>query len=120
MFPNLFPPRARGDRSAVTSYLIAISHRGKLYPTRYRRADQHHGRRGVRIPHDFRHIADYRFAMPKTAYRPLIEPKLRTSVPRKVMREAVQKIAALRKTNPAAYRTLIGKHAETTIRIVPG
>ena len=58
--------------------------------------------------------------MPKTAYRPLIEPKLRTSVPRKVMREAVQKIATLRKTNPAAYRALIDKHAKTTIRIVPG
>ena len=58
--------------------------------------------------------------MSKTAYRPLIEPKLRTSVPRKVMREAVQKIASLRKTNPAAYRALIDKHAKTTIRIVPG
>jgi len=50
----------------------------------------------------------------------LIEPKLRTSVPRKVIREAVQKLATLRKTNPGAYRTLIKKLANTTIRIVPG
>lgn len=58
--------------------------------------------------------------MSKTAYRPLIEPKLRTSVPRKAMREAVQKVATLRKTNPAAYRALIEKHKGTVIRIVPG
>jgi hypothetical protein len=32
----------------------------------------------------------------------------------------VQKIASLRKTNPAAYRALIEKHKGTVIRIVPG
>jgi hypothetical protein len=58
--------------------------------------------------------------MPKTAYRPLINPKLPTSVPRKAMREAVRKLAMLRKTNPSAYRALIEKHANTTIRIMPG
>ena len=58
--------------------------------------------------------------MPKTAYRPLIEPKLRTSVPRKAMREAVQRLVTLRKTNPTAYRALIEQHKGTVIRIVPG
>jgi hypothetical protein len=58
--------------------------------------------------------------MPKTAYRPLINPKLRTSVPRKAIRDAVRKLAMLRKTNPAEYRALLEKHANTTIRIVPG
>jgi bifunctional N-acetylglucosamine-1-phosphate-uridyltransferase/glucosamine-1-phosphate-acetyltransferase GlmU-like protein len=58
--------------------------------------------------------------MPKTAYRPLIEPKLRTSVPRKAMREAVQKITTLRKTNPTAYRAMVEKHKGTVIRIVAG
>jgi hypothetical protein len=41
-------------------------------------------------------------------------------VPRKAIREAAQKLAMLRKMNPAAYRALIAKHAGTTIRIVPG
>ena len=50
----------------------------------------------------------------------MIEPRLRTSVPRKAMREAVQRLVTLRKTNPAAYRALIEKHKGTEIRIVPG
>lgn len=58
--------------------------------------------------------------MPKTACRPLIERKLRISVPRNAMREAVQRLVTLRKTNPTAYRALMEKHKGTDIRIVPG
>jgi hypothetical protein len=58
--------------------------------------------------------------MAKIAYRPLINPKLRTSVPRKAIRDAVRNLAKLRKTDPAAYRALLEKHVNTTIRIVPG
>ena len=58
--------------------------------------------------------------MPKTAYRPLIARRLRTSVPRSDIRKAVEKLRDLRKTDPAAYQALVEKHKDTVIRIVPG
>ena len=41
-------------------------------------------------------------------------------MPRNAMREAVQRLVTLRKTNPTAYRALMEKHKGTDIRIVPG
>lgn len=58
-------------------------------------------------------------AMPKTAYRPLIHPKLKTTVPRTAIRDAVSRITNLRKSNPAAYQKLIERHADTVVRIAP-
>ena len=58
--------------------------------------------------------------MGKTAYPPIIEPRLRTSVPRRAIRAAVKQMANLRKNDPAAYRALIQRTAHQTIRIVPG
>jgi hypothetical protein len=58
--------------------------------------------------------------MGKTAYPPIIEPRLRTSVPRRRIRAAVKRMADLRKNDPAAYRALIERTANQTVRIVPG
>jgi hypothetical protein len=58
--------------------------------------------------------------MAKIAYPPILEPRLRTSVPRRNIRAAVKKIATLRENDPAAYRALIQRTAHQTIRIVPG
>lgn len=58
--------------------------------------------------------------MGKTAYPPILEPRLRTSVPRRNIRAAVKRIADLRKNDPAAYRALIQRTAHQTIRIIPG
>jgi hypothetical protein len=72
------------------------------------------------IPNDFSRFSSYKLFMSKIAYRPLIARRLRTSVPRKEIRKAVEKIRDLRKTDPAAYRALVEKHKDTVIRIVPG
>ena len=62
-------------------------HAISLFNENWRRASpsEVHSRR------DAWRAAEYLFPMPKSAYRPLINPKLRTSVPRKAIRAAVKK-----------------------------
>jgi len=58
--------------------------------------------------------------MPAKGYRPIIRPKnLRTSVPKKQIRDAVRKIRDMEKNDPAAYEAMVKKHANTVIRLVP-
>ena len=59
--------------------------------------------------------------MPAKGYRPIIRPKnLRTSVPKKQIRDAVRKIRDMEKNDPAAYEAMVKKHENTVIRLVPG
>jgi hypothetical protein len=54
-------------------------------------------------------------------YRPIIRPKnLRTSVPKKQIRDAVRKVWEMEKNDPAAYEAMVKKHENTVIRLVPG
>jgi len=59
--------------------------------------------------------------MPAKGYRPIIRPKnLRTSVPKKQIRDAVRKIRDMEKNDPTAYEAMVKKHENTVIRLVPG
>ena len=54
-------------------------------------------------------------------YRPIIRPKnLRTSVPKKQIRDAVRKAWEMEKNDPAAYEAWLKKHENTVVRLVPG
>ena len=54
-------------------------------------------------------------------YRPIIRPKnLRTSVPKKQIRDAVRKVWEMEKNDPAAYEAWLKKHENTVVRLVPG
>jgi hypothetical protein len=54
-------------------------------------------------------------------YRPIIRPKnLRTSVPKKQIRDAVKKVWEMEKNDPAAYEAWLKKHENTVVRLVPG
>ncbi len=59
--------------------------------------------------------------MPAKGYRAIIRPKnLRTSVPKKQIRDAVRKVMDMKKNDPAAYEAMVKKHENTVIRLVPG
>lgn len=54
-------------------------------------------------------------------YPPIIRPKnLRTSVPKKQIRDAVRKIRDMERNDPAAYEAWLKKHENTVVRLVPG
>ena len=59
--------------------------------------------------------------MPAKGYRPIIRPKnLRTSVPKKQIRDAVRRVWEMEKNDPAAYEAWLKKHENTVVRLVPG
>ena len=59
--------------------------------------------------------------VPAKGYRPIIRPKnLRTSVPKKQIRDAVRKAVEMEKNDPAGYEAWLKKHENTVVRLVPG
>jgi hypothetical protein len=63
----------------------------------------------------------YNSPMPAKGYRPMIRPKnLRTSVPKKQIRDAVRKAVEMEKNDPVGYEAWLKKHEDTVVRLVPG
>ena len=58
-------------------------------------------------------------SMAQTAFRPIIL-KGRNPSRQRAIQKAVDELAALRKTDPAAYRAFLKKHAHREVRIVQG
>ena len=62
----------------------------------------------------------YDDAMPKTAYRPILRPFVRTDAKAMRIARAVKAVARLRASDPGAYRSLLEKNAHRAVRIVAG
>ncbi len=72
-------------------------------------------------PGPLRYIAPMPAKVSANGYRPIIRPKnLRTSVPKKQIRDAVRRVMDMKKNDPVAYAARLKKHENTVIRLVPG